>query len=131
MSCEISLVTSNQSDCESEEIHFDKCRCEIREPNRIEHLMPEQIPTYGTVNIATEITTVAVSYTHLVTFTQLRFYISQFTICEGNFPSILSEYELIDLSRGTSLGVPRQYYSLNEITAVEFNLCLLYTSRCV
>lgn len=57
-----------------------------------------------------------------VTFTQLKFYISQFTICEGNFPSMLSDYELIDLSRGTSLGVPRQYYSLNEITAVEFNL---------
>lgn len=57
-----------------------------------------------------------------VTFSQLRFYISQLTICEGNFPSMLSEYELIDLSRGTSFGVPRQYYSLNEITAVEFNL---------
>lgn len=57
-----------------------------------------------------------------VKFTQLRFYISQFTICEGAFSSLLSDYELIDLSRGTSFGAPRQYYSMNDITVVEFNL---------
>jgi hypothetical protein len=57
-----------------------------------------------------------------VKFSQLRFYISQLTICEGNFESLLSDYELIDLSRGTSFGTPKQYSSMNDITAVEFNL---------
>jgi hypothetical protein len=57
-----------------------------------------------------------------VTFSQLKFYISQLTICEGDFESMLSDYELIDLSRGTSIGTPKQYSSMNDITAVEFNL---------
>jgi hypothetical protein len=57
-----------------------------------------------------------------VKFTQLRFYISQLTIFEGNFQSMLSDYELIDLSGGTSFGTPNQYSSMNDITALEFNL---------
>lgn len=57
-----------------------------------------------------------------IRFTQFRFYISDFAIHENNIAGAVTDYQLIDLSKGPSTANIIQYHSMGRITEFTFNL---------